>query len=233
MAKGRYSKRSLRPRTRKKSFKKKTAPSMQNIVPRPSVYNFTRTREQLLALEDPDAGATGWTSTFDDCVLKTFTFNLAELSNFSEFTGLFRQYKLNSAALKFYPTYSEVVSSTAATVSNNIIITVWKNLTGTPLTAAFTKAELNEIQAKKQWMFPLNRPTSMYMPLAQLNQVFGSTINTDYTVIKPRYISTSETTTPHYGFNVHIQKVDGSTFGSNSVRLKIMEKIYLSCKQVR
>lgn len=213
--------------------KKKVMPSMNTRVPRPKVYSFCRSREQLLALEDPDAGATGWTSTFDDAVVKTFTFGLSELPNFNEFTSLFREYKLNAAAVKFYPSYSTVASTDAAVVSNNIIITVWPNTTGTALTAAFTKAELNEIQRKRQWMFPLNRPTTIYMPLKQLNSVYNTTINTDYTVVKPRYISTAETTTPHYGINVHICKVDGSTFSTNSARLKIVEKVYLTTRQVR
>jgi hypothetical protein len=213
--------------------KKKTAPYMNKSVPRTKVYAFSRAREQLLALEDPDAGATGWISTFDDAVIKTFTFSLSELPNFNEFTGLFSQYKLNAAALKIYPSYSQVVSTDAAVASNNIIISIWANTTGQALTAAFTKAELNEIQRKRQWMFPLNRPTTITMPLKQLNSVYNSTINTDYTVVKPRYISTAETTTPHYGINVHIAKVDGSTFSTNSARLKIFEKIYLTCKQVK
>lgn len=218
---------------RKRTYNKKTKPRMNIRVPRPKVYSFSRSREQLLALEDPDAGATGWLSTFDDAVVKTFTFSLSELPNFSEFTGLFRQYKLNAAAVKFYPSYSSVASTSSSVVSNNIIITCWPNTTGQQLTAAFTKAELNEIQRKSQWMFPLNRPTTIYMPLKQLNMVYNTAINTDYSVVKPRYLATAETTTPHYGINVHICKVDGSTFSSNSVRLKIIEKIYLSTKQVR
>ena len=222
-----------RPKSRKKPRSKKVMPYMNRKLPKPKIYSFTRAREQLLALEDPDAGATGWLSTFDDAVVKTFTSSLSELPNFTEFTGLFSQYKLNGLTLKMFPSYSQVVSTDAAVASNNIIITVWPNTTGTPLTAAFTKAELNEIQRKRQWMFPLNRPTSIYMPLKQLNSIYNSTINTDYTVVKPRYISTTETTTPHYGMNVHIAKVDGSTFSTNSARLKIFEKIYLTCKQVK
>lgn len=206
---------------------------MNRIVPKPKVYPFSRAREQLLALEDPDAGATGWVSTFDDAVVKTFTFSLAELPNHGEFTSLFGQYKLNMAILKFFPSYSQVVSADGAVASNNLIITVWPNTDGQQLTAAFTKAELNEIQRKSQWMFPLNRPTTIKMPLKQLGMTYNTAVNTDYVVRKPRYISTAEQTTVHTGLNVHIAKVDGSTFGSNSARLKIQEKLYLTCRQVK
>ncbi len=230
--------RKYRPRKnnrRRRYYKKKNTLATTNYktVPMPKVYGFHRSKEELLALEDPDAGATGWISTFDDAVCKTFVFSLNEFPNFSEFTNLYAQYKLNACALKIYPSYSEVVSSTGAVASTNLIITVWPNVTGTPLTAAFTKASLNEIQRKRQWMFPMNKPTSIYMKLKQLNEIYQSTLNTDYTVMRPRYISTTETSAPHYGLNVHIAKVDGSTFGSNSARLKIFEKVFLTCKQVR
>ena len=218
-------------RRRRKTY---TQPKINRRVPVPKVYPFVRSREQLLALEDPDVGATGWITTFDDAVVKTFTFGLSELPDFGEFTSLFSQYKLNACVLKMYPSYSQVVmSGTTTPYSNNIIITVWPNTDGTALTAAFTKAELNQIQRKSQWMFPLNRPTTIKMPLRQLSTTYNTAINSDYAVVKPRYISTSETTTTHTGFNVHIAKVDGSTFSSNSPRLKIMEKIYLTCKQVK
>lgn len=222
---------------RKKRTKKRTQKRMTTRlrIPKPRTYNFIRTQEELLALENPDAGATGWSTTFDDCVFKTFSFSLANLPNPAEFTGLFAQYKLNGCALKIFPTYSQIVSTTSPGTNSpaNIIITVWRNTHGTPLTAAFTKAELNQIQAKKQWMFPLNRPTSLYMNLRQLSNTYNSTINNDYVTMKPKYLSTAETGTPHYGINVHIQKVDGSTFGAESPRLKIMEKIYLTMKQVK
>ena len=135
--------------------------------------------------------------------------------------------------MKFYPSYSQVVSSTAAVASVNYVITVWPNTNGQSLTAAFDQDALNQIQRKKQWMFPLNKPTTVSMYLKQLNNVFGGTINTDYTVKKPQYISTLEPGTPHYGMNIHIRKVDGTAFGSNSARLLIKEKIYLTANQVK
>lgn len=222
---GRYPKRKTR---RRRSTRKMTRAS----IPKSKVYNFTRVKEQLLVPEEPNFGATNWLTTFDNAIVKTFTFGLSELPGYSEFTGLFAEYKLNAASVKFYPGYSQVASTSGTTVTNNIIITVWPNTTGTGLTAAFTKEQLNEIQRKRQWMFPLTKPTTVYMPLNQLNQVYASATNTDYTVLKPKYISTTETNTPHYGMNVHIQKIDNTAFGTDSVRMKILEKIYVSCRQV-
>ena len=218
-----------RPMRRKKVYRKKRAIPLTTS----KVYAFHRTREQLLALENPSAGATGWLSTFDDCVLKTFTFSMGELEGYTEFTNLFESYKLNMAVLAFYPTYSQIASTTAATVSSNIIITIWPNRHGEQLTTAFTRDDLNQIQRKRQFMFPINRPTFIKMPLRQLSAMYNSAVNTDYATVKPRYINTSEVSTPHYGFNVHITQVDRGAFSSNSPRLLIKEKLYFTCKQVK
>ena len=200
---------------------------------RPRVYSYFRLKENLLAFEAPDDG---WVeSIVDNSIMKTFTFSLGELPNNSEFTNLYRQYKLNHAVIKMFPSYSSIVSTTGPVVANNIIITVWPNTDGKALDASFSSAKLLEKQAKKQWMFPQNKPTSISMPLFQLGNTYGGSITNpvDYAVRKPRYISTEEVNTPHYGFNVHIRKVDGSAFGTNSPRLLIKEKIYFTTKQVQ
>lgn len=198
-------------------------------VPKPRVMAFGRSTEYLLPLESP---SNGWIQTTDDALVKTFDFNLAELPNETDFTNLFSQYKLNMAILKIYPSASQVVVSTGAAGTQNMIITVWANTHGVPLTSVFQNSDLLEIQRKKAWMFPLNKPTTIKMPLRQLSNTYAGSLNTDYATIKPRYISTGETTTPHYGMNVHIRKMDGTAFGSNSARLLIRQKIYLTCKQV-
>lgn len=213
---------------KKKIYRKKTT-GMALKVPKPRVMPFGRNMEYLLSLENP---SNGWIQTLDNALVKTFDFNLAELPNFTDFTNLFSQYKLNMAILKIYPSASQVVVSTAAAGTQNMIITVWANTHGNPLTAVFQNSELLEIQRKKAWMFPMNKPTSIKMPLRQLTNTYAGTLNTDYATVRPRYISTTETSTPHYGMNVHIRKMDGTAFGSNSARLLIRQKIYLTCKQV-
>ena len=204
-------------------------------MPRARAYHFNRSRDELLALENPDAtGASDWIQTVDDCLLKTYVFSLDSLPNVTEFTSLFQQYKLNMAILKMFPSYSQIVSTDAPVVSNNIIVTIWPNTTGTSVTAAFTRADLDQIQAKRQWMLPTNKVTTIKMPLNQLDGRYGGGVNvTDYMVMKPQYVSTTEASTPHYGFNIHITKVDKSAFTSNSPRFLMKEKIYLSAKQVK
>ena len=224
-----------RPRRRyiRRRYRRNNRLARRTTVPRPKVYSFKRSRQELLALEDPGAQATGWTTTFDNSVVKTFVWDLASLPDHTEFTNLFEQYKLNMAVLKMFPTYSQVVSGTGPVVSTNVIITIWPAVHGVALTAAFDSDDLLQIQRKTQFMFPMNKPTTIKMPLKQLNNIYRSAVNTDYAVQKPRYINTSEAATPHYGMNVHIRRVDGGAFGPDSARLLIKEQVYLTTKQVK
>lgn len=227
-----YFKKPYRKTYRKKTYrKKKTYPKSTGktlSIPKPKVYPFSRTKEYVLELENP---ANGWIETNDNALVKTFDFNLAELENYTEFTSLFSQYKLNMVMLKIFPSGS-TLGSFPQSSTQNMIITVWPNTHGTPLTVLFTNNQLLEIQRKRTFMFPLNRPTQLKMYLKQLSNTYAGTINNDYATVKPRYISTGEASTPHYGMNVHIRRLDGTAFGVNSLRLLFREKIYLTCKQV-
>ena len=210
-----------------------------NRLPRVRTYAFKRSQEHLLALESPTDNWISITDVADPyghCLVKTFTFDMAELPNSSEFANLYRQYKLNHAVCKMFPSYSGINLTHQPVASTNLIITIWPNTDGTALDNTFRNANLLEIQGKKQYMMPQNRPVNISMPLKQLRNTYGgSTLGVplvDYAVKKPSYIGTDELTTPHYGWNVHIRKVDGGAFTSNGPRFLIKETIYFSCRQV-
>lgn len=218
-------------RTYKKRVYRKSKTSMPLKVAQPKNYLFARSKENLLNLTSPDAG---WITTLDNSLVKTFDFNLFSLPNPSDFTNLFGQYKLNMAIVKIFPSASQVLISTGPAGTQNMIITIWKNTHGVPLDATFSNAKLLEIQKKRQFMFPLNKPTTIKMYLKQLSHIYaGSTAFPDYGTVKPRYISTTEPNTPHYGMNVHIRKLDATAFGSNAPTLLVREKIYLTTRQVQ
>lgn len=113
-------------------------------------YAFSRSVENLLAMEAPTDGwiTAGNPLTTGACLVKTFTFDLAELPNHLEFKNLYRQYKLNYAVVKMFPSYSSIVSTTGPIVTNNCIITIWPNTDGKALDATFLNENLLEKQAK-------------------------------------------------------------------------------------
>lgn len=226
------------PVTRKKMYKKKrTTKKRGRNVPRPLVYPFRRVDQYNLDMGSPSEG---WITTVDNCIVKTISFTLNQLTNYTEFVNLFESYKLNYGVIKIYPTTTgnDVLVSSGGTNQVNNLISVWANTHGQSLDATFTIDDLNQIQKKKQWLMPSRNPTVIKMPLKQLSLRYGPTTippsTVDYASQKPRYISTSEPSTLHYGVNIHIQNTTGNGFlSSYNNFLLIQQQVLLTCKQVK
>ncbi len=80
------------------------------------------------------------------------------------------------------------------------------------------------------------KPLDYFMRVKQANEVYNTGVNTDYTLQKPQWISTSETGTPHYGMNMHIERCDGDTLSSgfsNNQIVRIIYTYYIECKKVQ
>ena len=98
------------------------------------------------------------------------------------------------------------------------------------------KTYLNSQTAKKRLCLRADgRPIDIYMSLRQQDMVYGGVGNTDYATVRPQWISTTESTTPHFGHKMMLQRVDGQAFTSgitNSQYCKIIQTIYFQCKKV-
>ena len=136
-----------------KPFRKAT------LLTAPKVYPFKRQTEVMLDMSNPSPA--GWTQTLDNQVVKTFSFNLNDLPNHTEFQALFNQYKLNYAIIEMFPNVSTMVGgyTQPGSSGSNYIVHVWRNTHGVPLNAAFTREDLLEIQNKKTFMMPMTKPT--------------------------------------------------------------------------
>lgn len=224
-------------RKKKRTYKKRTYNRPRTraaLIPRPRTYAFSRATENFLNM---DAPTNGWVTTADNAVVRTFAWDLNSLTANSEFTNLFAQYKLNYAVVKMFPTVSKFVAVQGAPIPSayggNSIITVWRNVHGVALDSAFSTSDLLQIQSKRQFMVPSSKPTIIKMPLKQSSNLYGSLTNTDYAAVKPKYVSTTETSTPHYGLNVHIRKIDGTPYGAGGNDMLVKEQILLTCRQVK
>lgn len=193
----------------------------------PSVYPFTRSFENLVVLEAPSGS---FESTLqDNLVIGHIQVNLAELPGYTELQSLFAQYKLNGLTLKCTPTY-QLDADPAST--ETIICDVWRSSHGQAPTAAFRLSDLLQIQKRQSFVMPQRKPFTRNMMLTQLNNVYTSALNTDYTVQKPKYLSTAESSTPHYGISFCFRRPDAAPFTSNSPRLLMNYTVKLTCKQV-
>lgn len=203
-----------------------------SLVSIPKVIPFKRQMEEYVDFTSPPSD---WVTTLDNQLVRTFTYNLNDLPNHSEFVNLFAQYKLNYAIVEMFPNVSLMTAGYVQTggAASNYTVTVWRNTHGVPLTAAFTRDELLEIQSKRTFMMPTTKPTRFKMPLKQLSTMYASTLNNDYATVRPKYINTTEDTTQHYGINVAISRVDGTAFNSNAPNCLVRSTILLTCKQVK
>lgn len=235
-------KRPYKPRRgRKRVFKKKKTTYGGKIsLPKATPYAFKRQFERNVFLNNPDT-ANGWYLTGDNAVVKTFGVALDTLTQNSEFTDLFRLYKLNYMVVEMFP--SHTTTNHANALANNatypisntqMLVSYWRANSGIGLDSTFTQDKLLQLQNKKTFMTNGNRPIKFKMYLNQLSERWDADTSIDTLgVVKPKYISTTRTGATHYGINIHVQKTDNSAFNNMDVQFKVRYTVYLTCKQVQ
>ena len=121
------------------------------------------------------------------------------------------------------------------TYSNSQILVMYgPNMTGAVQTT--DAPYFQDLQASKRKL-ALNggKPITLYTKVKQLNHITATTLNTDYAVQNPRWVSTGETGTAHFGLNVCFQKADAGMFASDSTNYqscRIETTYYIACKGV-
>ena len=101
-----------------------------------------------------------------------------------------------------------------------------------PLTEAII---LNTQASKKRLALNGGKPLKYYMKLNQLGEIYNTTVNTDYVVSRARYVSTEEVNTKHYGMEMYLNRVDGTTLSSSIANEQVMRETityYIACKGV-
>lgn len=206
---------------------------------RPRTYNFTRKDVQTIELVAPDSGTPPATNWFleDNGMCTNRTFSLNQVPNFSEFTNLFTQYKINAVKQTFYFSNTNSDAGLAA-ADRQVIMYAVPNRSGTSTAGApLTEEFFMENSATKQRLC-LNtngRPISLYTKLDQLNEVYGGPGLTDFVRCRPRFINTAENSLPHVGLQMRFQRVDNqpfSTGGATFPKMKIVTKYYFQTRQV-
>ncbi len=187
---------------------------------RQSTYLFKRRITTVVELSNSDSG--GWISAPDNkSMYKQWNFKLQDLAGVdsTDFTNLFRRYKINSAKveLAFSNTSSAPLGGGSGT-NCQLQIYTRANRSGRSEELITEQNMLNTQASKKRLCLNNGRPIKYYMKLNQLNQTFANTggvPNTDYTTQRPQYVSTQEVGCEHYGLDMFINRVDGEALGSN------------------
>lgn len=222
---------------RKKNMKKKASigrpPRRALNAPRPYLFKRMLTHTATLSQED-----SFWVSQGSN-LGKAFAFSLSELQGDTDFTNLFKYYRLKGARVRMYFSNTgsvPVVSGTKTFPNSQLLVTIDRNLNGETTDVANESHYLQSQTAKRLIALGGDRkPVDIYMPLKQGNLVYQTSSLTNNTLTNPKWLSTENPDTPHWGYNVMIQRVDGETFTSgfsDRQSVKILTTLYFQCKKV-
>lgn len=226
-------------RPRRRLYKRKQSIYKPQMGLSKSVMPFTRERETYFILHDlTGAGTSPFNNlvhTADGGVAGNLDVKLSDFPSSSDFTNLFRQYKINYLKVTFYPASNTTIAGDDSAHNNNILIRTMYNKTGIAMGAGNTISEWSQVQAKKQWLLARNKPTTITCPLSMLYEVNDGT-TTGTAVGRPRYISTNNPSVPFFGLNLRFDSCDGTALSAGDVNLwpsfRVVAKIYLTCKGV-
>lgn len=191
-----------------------------------SIYNFKRTWCQVLTL-DNNAAPDGWTSLVsvgDEAIVQNFVIGASTIPDFTNFANLFDSYRLKGVSIKAF--FSNTVSMNS---NRQGLLYYVQNRAGQAQPTDLTEDYFNSRPRanKRVLLNSTGKPSfNIYMPLTQLSNTYNSTINNDYAQVKPRFISTSETTTPHYGFSLRLQRLDNQNWTTGSTNPYPVIKLY-------
>lgn len=208
-------------------------------VPRilkPKVMRFKRDLEETLLLSNTTPPE-GWSLDGNFRVWRSLAWSLGSVGESTDFTNLFRQYRIKGARVRFY--FSNSASTTTGGAQNlansQLLVRMAPNQRGDVET--LNNAYWQQVQAKK-YKLALNggRPLDIYMPCKQRNELYASTVGTDYSMQRPKFVSTGSPTVVHYGLNISIERVDGQAFTTgitNSQYCKTITTLYFEMRGVQ
>lgn len=143
------------------------------------------------------------------------TFELNRLTNYTEFTALYDQYKITGVKVYFdYSTDTAPVSDPHVAIPKIWAVRDYDDAT-TPTIDDMTQST----RVKVIRPFP-NKTYSMFLRPAVLNQVYKSVVSTGNVPKWGQWIDCNDSSVPHYGLKLVAQGVPSTNFGAVSLRCK-------------
>lgn len=232
----------VRRKTRPRRKKRAAFSKPMQIVPRKPrmasrVLQFKRKWSSNLVLNTYSAPP-GWTSlepSGDQALTLAYVLSMSEIPNYQNFTNLFDSYRIKGVRLQGYFSFS----TTDPTNQAQVLFQYCRDHLGQNAATALTEDWFNERPRSRKRLLvnSVGKPSfDIFMPLSQLTNVYQSSVNTDYTMSKPRFISTNEVNTPHYGFNLRLSRIDGQPWthatSNQYPTLKIFTTVYFEMRGI-
>lgn len=229
-------------RKKKRVFRRRLRRGKQSIargVNSAAVLHFKRNRHEIVSV---GTSGEGWLINDGSTgMYKTFDFKLSDLTDNSDFINLFRYYKINCVRVKIWPCNTNTGENTYSGQFPNsqLLVRYDQNQDGVT-TGAGNQANYQCSQTSKQRRLinGAGKPLDILMRVKQSNMVYkalSGASNTAYSLMRPKWVQTSEPTTAHYGLNMLIHRMSDDTLSAgftNQQKLRIEYTYYISCKKV-
>lgn len=222
---------------RGRKFKRKMKLYRPQIGRQSAIMSFKRSRTEVVDLTQ--LTGQGWSPTTGGGIARSWAFSLSELNDVTDFTNLFKYYKIKAVRVQAFFS-NNITSQDEPNRFPNSQLLIYTDTNQNGVTTGITDElyYLDSQTAKKQIAITTQRgPAIDHLHRVKLaNEVYRSSTNSDYTMMSPKWISTADTGTPHYGMNMLIERVDGQelTAGfSNTQYVKFIYTYYIQCKKVQ
>lgn len=231
------------PRTKRKLIRRGRQ-SIARGLNNPAIMHFKRKRHVVVSV---GTAGQGWLLNGTQTMYKTFDFRLDDLADTADFVNLFKFYKINAVAVKIWPCNSFTGENAyTGQFTNSQLLVRWdQNLDG--IASGASAGEQSTYQTSqtakvKRLISGQANPVTLYMKLRQSNMVYkalGPEVppsNTGYTLMRPRWTSTSDLGVAHYGLNCCIHRMSDDSLSqgfNNQQKLRIEYTYYISCKKVQ
>lgn len=163
-------------------------------------------------------GASGWNAT-------ALTFDLGRVTDYSEFTNLYDNYKITGVQVNFDYT-PDVVSS--APVPDTFVPKIWIVRDYNDATTPNIDDMTQSTRVKVIRPFP-GKSYSVFLRPAILQQVYKSVVTNGNVPKWNQWIDCNDYAVPHYGLKLVTQGLPSTNMGSVSLRIKY----YLKFRNVR
>lgn len=218
------------PRRKPRRRMKPAAKVPRSMVPK--TFKFKRDLEETLQL-NPAAAPEGWNLDGNFRIYRNLAWALSSVGDSTDFTNLFRQYRIKGARVRLYFSQTASASDDAHFDNAQLLVRMAPNQRGED--QVLNNAYWQQINAKK-YRTAINggKPLDIYMPLYVRNEIESST-GTAYSIKKPRFISTTLPNVAHHGLNMSIERVDGQQFTQGSTNYqyaKVITTLYFETRGV-
>lgn len=227
-------------RAKKTNYKRKKVLAKPARTFSSAIHSFKRSRTEVIDLVGyTGQGWTPQTATGNQGIGKTFQFALGDLNDVTDFTNLFKYYRIKAVRVQMFFSNNITAQDEPSRFANSQLM-IYTDVNNNGITTGNNDILYyldSQTSKKTVALTTQKKPFDCLMRMKQSNEIYGAGVPaTDYTLQSPKWISTTEVNTPHYGMNMFIGRVDGNELShgfANTQYVRFIYTYYIQVKKVQ